>query len=83
MSTPVALELDAHAVEVLRHRPEVRIDADIHAIGGPADHRVPPDLLRAWGTHTRGAFTHTEFDGGHFYLDGHLADVARLVSDSE
>ncbi len=79
----LALQADYRALDGYRCGPEVRIDADIHAIGGPDDHRVTPELLRAWATHTRGAFTHTEFDGGHFYLDGHLADVARLVSDCE
>ena len=57
-----------------------RISADIHAVGGSTDHRVGRDLLRAWELHTEAAFTFTLFDGGHFYLDGHLGDVAELVS---
>jgi surfactin synthase thioesterase subunit len=58
----------------------VRIGADIHAVGGSRDHRVERDLLRQWAFHTEAAFTLTTFDGGHFYLDDHLDDVADLVS---
>ncbi len=58
----------------------VKITADIHAVGGAGDHRVGQDLLRQWEFHTHGVFTFTEFDGGHFYLDDHLDDVAELVS---
>ena len=59
---------------------EVRVAADIHAVGGRSDHRVEPDLLRAWECHTDGVFTLTMFDGGHFYVDDHLDEVAELVS---
>ena len=49
----LALQADYRALDGYRCGPEVRIDADIHAIGGPDDHRVTPELLRAWATHTR------------------------------
>lgn len=58
----------------------VRIHADIHAVGGRDDHRVEQDLLRQWEFHTDAAFTFTVFDGGHFYVDDHLDEVAELVS---
>ncbi|ANI40792.1 thioesterase II family protein [Mycolicibacterium vaccae] len=59
---------------------DVRIGADIHVLGGLADHRVEQDLLRQWEFHTDAAFTFTMFDGGHFYLDDHRDEVAELVS---
>lgn len=58
----------------------VRISADIHSVGGRDDHRVELDLLRQWEFHTDAAFTFTLFDGGHFYVDDHLHEVAELVS---
>ena len=58
----------------------VRIGAEIHAVGGRSDHRVDADLLRQWEIHTSSAFTFTLFDGGHFYVDQQIADVAELVS---
>ena len=60
---------------------DVVIGADIHTLGGERDHRVSPDMLRRWETHTSGAFTLSMFDGGHFYVDDHIADVAELISD--
>ncbi|WP_460356040.1 thioesterase II family protein [Mycobacterium sp. ZZG] len=58
----------------------VRIDADIHVLGGHDDHRVEQNLLRQWEVHTTAAYTFTMFDGGHFYLDEHRDEVAELVS---
>ena len=40
---------------------DVRIGADIHAVGGVGDHRVDQELLRQWQFHTDGAFTFTGF----------------------
>lgn len=57
----------------------VRIAADIHTLGGDADHRVNENMLRRWETHTTGAFTVSMFDGGHFYINEHIAEVAELV----
>jgi surfactin synthase thioesterase subunit len=60
---------------------DVRIAADIHTLGGERDHRVSEDMLRRWETHTTGVFTVSMFDGGHFYLNDHTADVAELVNE--
>jgi surfactin synthase thioesterase subunit len=60
---------------------EVTIAADIHALGGDNDHRISEDMLRRWESHTAGAFTCSMFDGGHFYLNSQLEDVAELVNE--
>jgi surfactin synthase thioesterase subunit len=59
---------------------DVRVAADIHALGGEADHRISENMLRRWENHTSGAFTVSMFDGGHFYINDHAADVAELVN---
>lgn len=59
---------------------DVRIAADIHTLGGQADHRVSENMLRRWETHTSGAFTVSMFDGGHFFINDHTTDVAELVN---
>lgn len=59
---------------------DVRIAADIHTLGGDADHRISENMLRRWKIHTSGAFTVSMFDGGHFYINDHTADVAELVN---
>lgn len=60
---------------------EVTIAADIYALGGESDHRISEDMLRRWESHTAGAFTCSMFDGGHFYLNSQLEDVAELVNE--
>ncbi|MFV8163572.1 thioesterase II family protein [Mycobacterium sp. 134] len=60
---------------------DVTIAADIYALGGERDHRISEDMLRRWESHTAGAFTCSIFDGGHFYLNTQLEDVAELVNE--
>jgi surfactin synthase thioesterase subunit len=60
---------------------DATIAADIHTLGGDRDHRVSEDMLRRWETHTTGAFTLSMFDGGHFFVNDHVAEVAELVND--
>lgn len=75
-----AVRADYRAFNAYNCGRDVRITADVHALGGRDDHRVDQELLRQWVIHTDGAFTVTEFAGGHFYLDDHLNTVADLVS---
>ncbi|KHO19153.1 thioesterase II family protein [Mycolicibacterium setense] len=60
---------------------DVTIGADIYALGGDRDHRISEDMLRRWESHTTGAYTCSMFDGGHFYLNEQLEDVAELVNE--
>lgn len=76
----MAVRCDYAAFNVYACDADVRIDADIHTLGGHADHRVSENMLRRWETHTTGAFTVSMFDGGHFYINEHTADVAELVN---
>lgn len=59
---------------------DVRIAADIHAVGGSGDHRISDDQLQSWHFHTSGAFTSSTFDGGHFYLHEHVEVLAELIT---
>jgi surfactin synthase thioesterase subunit len=58
----------------------VQIAADISALGAHGDLRVDAAELELWGNHTAGAFDLDWFDGGHFYLDDHIDDVAARVN---
>jgi len=60
---------------------DVRVAADIHTLGGESDHRISADMLRGWETHTTGAFTLSLFDGGHFYVNDQIEDVAELINE--
>ncbi|KUH68288.1 thioesterase [Mycolicibacterium novocastrense] len=75
-----AVRADYTAFNRYACEPDVRLAADIHTVGGRDDHRITPDMLRGWETHTQGAFTLSLFDGGHFYINDHLDAVAELVN---
>ena len=75
-----AVQADYRALNVYSCRPDVRISADIHAVGGNRDHRIGRETLAGWESHTSGRFTLSDFEGGHFYLNDHLDAVARMVS---
>jgi mycobactin phenyloxazoline synthetase len=76
----VSVKADYRALSDYSCRPDVRIRANIHALGGDRDHRISPEVLASWESHTSGRFTLSRFDGGHFYLNDHLDAVARMVS---
>ena len=76
----MAVQADYRALSGYSCEAEVRIGADIHAVGGDRDHRIEREWLHRWETHTGGQFTCSLFDGGHFYLNAHLDAVAQLVS---
>lgn len=60
---------------------DVRVGVDIHTLGGRRDHRIDENMLRRWESHTTGAFTCSMFDGGHFYINEHTADIAELINE--
>jgi mycobactin phenyloxazoline synthetase len=75
-----AVQADYRALNAYSCRPDVRISADIHAVGGDRDHRISRDMLAGWETHTSGRFTLSALAGDHFYLNDHIDAVARMVS---
>lgn len=75
-----AVKADYQALSGYSCQPDIRISANIHAVGGDRDHRISREMLASWETHTNGRFTLSHFAGGHFYLNDHLDAVARMVS---
>ncbi|SRX94673.1 Phenyloxazoline synthase MbtB (phenyloxazoline synthetase) [Mycobacterium tuberculosis H37Rv] [Mycobacterium shimoidei] len=60
--------------------PDIRIRADIQALGGRQDHRVDLASLQQWKVHTKAAFSLSLYDGGHFYITEHIQAVAAQVN---
>ncbi|OBA70059.1 thioesterase [Mycobacterium sp. 1554424.7] len=75
-----AVRADFRVMSGYSCRPDVRVKADIHAIGGNRDDHVSRAALLSWYTHTAGRFALSRFEGGHFYLNNHLEAVAAMVS---
>jgi medium-chain acyl-[acyl-carrier-protein] hydrolase len=63
------LRADFGALDAYRYTEEEPLDVPITAFRGARDTVVPPDGLRAWAQHTRGAFVQHTLPGGHFFLD--------------
>jgi surfactin synthase thioesterase subunit len=75
-----AMRADYAAINRYACGPDIKIAADISALGAHGDLRVDADELDRWAAHTAGAFDLDWFDGGHFYLDDHIDDIAARVN---
>ncbi len=75
-----AIRSDYQAINRYACDSDVQIRADISALGARGDHRVSAANLESWGNHTAGAFDLSWFDGGHFYLDDYIDEVAARVN---
>lgn len=75
-----AMRADYTAINRYTCAADVQIAADISALGAHRDPRVDAGELQLWEGHTTGAFDIDWFDGGHFYLDDHVDDIAARVN---
>ncbi|GLW33353.1 thioesterase [Actinoplanes regularis] len=74
-----ALRGDYTAIETYRPEPGVVTAAPLTVLTGSDDIRTSADEAAAWARHsTTECAVHT-FTGGHFFLNDHLAAIARLV----
>lgn len=73
------LRADFQIHETYAHDGGPRLDAPIFAFGGTRDPGVPADSLDAWRDHTSGTFLARAFEGGHFYLNEHKAELVGLI----
>ncbi|MGX2993211.1 thioesterase II family protein [Streptomyces sp. JNUCC 64] len=74
-----AIRADYRAVETYRCAPDASVRCPVLALTGDRDPRVTPEEAAAWERHTREEFALRVFDGGHFYLNPHHAEVVRTV----
>ncbi|MGC4892240.1 thioesterase II family protein [Micromonospora sp. DT31] len=69
------------ALDATYLRPAARrsLDVPVVAIAGNQDAVAPPSDVRAWSGVTTGRFEMHTFDGDHFYLQQHAAEVVALA----
>jgi surfactin synthase thioesterase subunit len=80
MTFPV-IKADHAAAETYSCDPSTRISARIQVIGGDQDPIVSMTDLHGWREHSDDVDV-TMFDGGHFFLLDHVADIKELLSEN-
>lgn len=73
------LRADLTMCDTYRYRPEAPLGCSIVALCGDRDLSVPVDDVSAWREQTTGHFEMSTFQGGHFFINDHLAEVQRKV----
>ena len=74
-----ALRSDYTAIETYRCPVDRRIASPIRTLVGDSDPHVTMDEAQLWSRHTTAAHRVRVFDGGHFYLNQHAAEVIAIV----
>ncbi|MFJ9181412.1 thioesterase II family protein [Streptomyces sp. NPDC102360] len=79
------LRADYRAIETYAYRPNGRgtgeLTSPVTLFTGTDDPETrSPATLAEWARHTTGPTAHHSFPGGHFYLDGQPAAVARAIT---
>jgi surfactin synthase thioesterase subunit len=70
---------DYQALRGYEYRPPDRVGCPVTGLAGDQDPRASVEDLAAWAEVTAGDFELLRFPGGHFYLNDHLAEVARMI----
>ncbi|BCY13262.1 thioesterase II family protein [Actinoplanes sp. L3-i22] len=70
---------DYRAAETYRWTPGPGLHCPITALTGGGDPKVTLAEAAAWRDHTNAAFDLRVFDGGHFYLNSHQAEVLDTI----
>ncbi|HEX6099124.1 MAG TPA: alpha/beta fold hydrolase [Thermoanaerobaculia bacterium] len=76
------LRTDFEALDTYTYTPQPPLSCPIAAYGGTEDAHVPLQHIEAWREQTTAAFRSRLFDGGHFFLNTHRAELlAELQRD--
>jgi len=77
------LRADFALSETYECMPGAPLDCDLTVLGGTRDPMVDVATLAPWREHTRGRFACRMFDGGHFFLNDHAAQIVALALRDE
>jgi surfactin synthase thioesterase subunit/glycosyltransferase involved in cell wall biosynthesis len=75
-----SLRADTRLYRNYVYRPEEPLSIPIRAYGGNTDPNVSHVHIAAWREQTTGLFTHTEFAGGHFFIQSAQAEFLAALS---
>ncbi|MGW4025237.1 thioesterase II family protein [Streptomyces sp. NPDC005009] len=76
------IRADLRISETWRTKPlSTPLPVPLSVFGGTQDHVAPPHRLDGWAAASEHFMGLRLFDGGHFYFQGRLPEVARLIQD--
>jgi surfactin synthase thioesterase subunit len=78
MVLPV-IRADYKAIETYSPEPGLTVRCPLTVLIGDADPKVTVEEATAWRRHTNDEFELAIFDGGHFYLNEHEADIRARI----
>jgi pyochelin biosynthesis protein PchC len=73
---------DYKAIETYACAPGAVTDCPVTVLVGDADPQTTIEEASAWAEHCTGEFDLHIFPGGHFFFNGHQAEVTELISAS-
>lgn len=77
-----AIRSDYAAIESYRCEPGATVACPITVLVGDSDPKTSLEEATAWSGHTTGPFELRTFQGGHFFLAHHQAEVTNLIRAS-
>ncbi len=80
MMLPI-LRADFEICDTYRLTEDSPLDIPIHALFGKEDHAVGQQGMQAWSAHTCSDFRFSEYEGGHFFINDHWADIAGVLDE--
>jgi medium-chain acyl-[acyl-carrier-protein] hydrolase len=73
------LRADFEVVQTYVYHPGPPLPCPLTVYGGAEDWEEPPDYLNPWRQHTSDEFSAKIFDGGHFFLHTHQAELLQAL----
>lgn len=77
-----ALRADFQILENYDYRPEPPLECPITAFGGTNDPEVSVADVQAWTKETNGRFQAQIYDGDHFFIHEHYAEMIKIINRS-
>ena len=76
------LRADVQAVETYHYQVKPPFDLPLTIFDGEQDKNTTEAGLLAWQQETTQPITRYEYQGGHFFINKHLAEIGRLISNT-
>lgn len=77
------LRADYKLVETYKYSVEIEpVNIDVSILNGRDDENVKNNDIERWKEYSLGNCNFYEFDGGHFYLNSHKSQIAKIINNT-